>query len=325
MKKIFTVASFLLIGILSLSCDENLDPYGQFKEKYVLNCIIRGDTTFQSATLSTDYQVSNLDSYSNTKDPGIKGAFIRIWSGNDKVVKLRDTTISRSTGDPYQTPYSTYYTNTFQPDSNTQLEIDAILPNGKRLTSITKTPSPVSMIYKNSDLLIPSPTTDLIHYAWSSEQQNPVYIVRLSVSYFKNENIQKIKRSMVIPLNYLEYNGSFVPNYAKPLNVGGYTVDMATITRAMQLISKGDPNKGSYEILGCVLEILSLDQNLSAYYNSTIRSNDLFSVKLDQTDYSNIKGGYGVFGVYMKTYFVSYFRHQYLQTFGYTPGSDEGR
>jgi len=329
MKKFFYFLFILSFGICILSCDESFDPYGTFMDKYVLNCIIRGDTTFQTATVTQDYQVLNLEPLSNSKDPNIYGTIIRIWNGNDKVAKMRDTTIQRQANDLYKTPYALYYTNNFQPESQSELQIEAILPNGKRLTSVTNTPSAVNMIYKECDLLIPAVlstgSNDLIHYAWHSDQQNPVYIIRLSINYFKNENLNKIKKTMVIPLNYLQYNNSYLPNYAKPLNTGSYKVDMATITRAMQLISEGDPDKASYEIMGCVLEILSLDQNLSSYYNSTTRSNDLFSVKLNETDYSNIQGGYGIFGVYMKTYFVSYFRHQYLQTFGYTPGSDEGR
>jgi len=123
--------------------------------------------------------------------------------------------------------------------------------------------------------------------------------------------------SIVVPMNYSQYNGSYEPVYPGPLTSGYYRVDLATVSKAMELISGGDPSKSNYQMNGCDFEILSLDGNLSAYYNATARGQDLFSIKLSETDYSNISGGYGVFGVYMKTTAVSFFNSTYVKNFGY--------
>ena len=48
----------LLVGLL-ISCEENFEPFGDIKEKYALNCIIRGDTTFQIASLTRTYANEN--------------------------------------------------------------------------------------------------------------------------------------------------------------------------------------------------------------------------------------------------------------------------
>jgi hypothetical protein len=325
MRKFLLYSGFIITSVLFLSCEENLNPYGELKDRYILTCLVRGDTTFQSATLTRDYQVSDMNGYSNNTDPNIKGAVIRIWSGNDKVAILRDTTITRPEGDPYQTPYSAYYTKSFMPDSQSQLLIEAILPNGKRLTATTTTPLPIEINYSRCDLLIPSLTTDKIQIGWYSVKQNPVYIVRATIHYYKNySDGRKVSKIYEIPQQYVQYNGGYTPVYPKPTSGGGYVTDMAAISRAMQLISEGDSDKASYEIVGCLFEILSLDQPLSTYYNSTVRGSDTFSIKLTTTDYTNIQGGYGIFGVYTKQRVVSYFRHSYLQSFGYTPGSTEG-
>lgn len=95
---------------------------------------------------------------------------------------------------------------------------------------------------------------------------------------------------------------------------------MSTVNQAMELISKGDPNKSNYIILSCIAEVLSLNEELSFYYNATARDRDIYSVKLDETDFSNIENGYGLFGVYMRTYHVMRFSHDYIRSFGYEPG-----
>ncbi len=323
MKKFFSILFIGLTLIASYSCDENLNPYGEFKDRFVLNCIIRGDTTFQSATLTKDYVVDGFNPFSNTTNESVQGATVRIWSGNDIVAILRDTTIARPEGDPYQTPYTVYYTNNFQPEGDTPLSIEALLPNGKRLTCSTVAPAPLSMVSYSSDAAIPSGKKDYVKFAWTTTQKDPVFITRLAIYYFKHSGGQKVRNVAVVPANYVQYDNTWVPNFPKPTSEMAYSVDMKTITKAMELISDGDPNKSNYEILGCILEVLSLDPGLSTYYNATARSRDIYSVKLDETDFTNINGGFGVFGIYMRTYWVSFLDHAYIQSFGYVPGLKE--
>lgn len=322
MKKFFSLV-LLFIGLISiLSCDDQLNPYGEMKEKYVLNCIIRADSSFQIAMLTKSYQTGDFDPYSNTNDPSIKGAKIRIWN-KDNVVILRDTTIARTESDKYQTPYTVFYSKSFQPLPNTPIEIEALLPNGKRLVSQSQIPADITFNELQSDTIIPPKDKNFIRVRWFSDQKNAVFITRLGIYYFKHEGGEKKRYIQVIPLNYVKFGDELIPNYPKPNSELALVADNITINQAMELISKGDPDKGKYEILSCILEVLSLDQNLSTYYNSTARSRDAYSVKLDETDYSNVTGGYGVFGVYNRNYYVIRFTHAYIRSFGYFPGLTE--
>lgn len=309
----------LLIVITSLSCDDQLNPYGDFKERYVLNCIIRGDTTFQVATLTKSYTSGDFDPYSATNDPSVKNSIIRIWN-KEKVALLRDTTIERPPESLYKTPYTVFYSKDFQPEANSLLEIEAVLPNGKRLVSTAKIPAAIDIADVISDKLIPPANKDFLKVQWLSSQKDAVFITRLAIYYFKHEGGVKTRNLAIIPINYVQFNDEWIPNLPKPTSDFSYTVDMSTVNKAMELISQGDPNKERYEILSCIMEVLSLDENLSVYYNSTARGRDIYSVKLDETDFSNISGGYGIFGVYMRDYHVLWFTHNYIRSFGYIPG-----
>ncbi len=323
MKKIFYLAAVFSVFIIFSSCNENLDPYGTFKDIYVLNCIVRGDSTFQSATLTHDYTTTSFNPYSNTTDESIKGATIRIWSGNDKVTILRDTTIPRPAGSLYQSPYSVYYSNNFQPDPGLPITIEAILPNGRKLTCSSVVPEDLEI--NDHENLIPPTGRNYLKYSWISNQKNPVYITRLGIYYFKIENGQKVRHIAVVPQSYTQYNNQWIPVYTKPFSENALAVDMSLVAKTMELISSGDDNKSNYIILGCILEVLSLDPGLSLYYNATARSGDIYSVKLDETDNTNIQGGYGLFGVYNRNYSVGFFTHDYINSFGYIPGLEEGK
>ncbi len=320
MKNFIKLIFGFAIFIAFVSCEDNVNPFGDLEEKYVLNCVIRGDSTFQTATLTKSYQVTNGDPYSIIDDPAVKGATIRIWNQNDKVTVLRDTTISEPEGSNYKKPYTVFYTNDFQPAENSSVEIEAILPDGKKLRSTALVPAKILIRESQSTGQIPPKEGDKIYVKWESAQKQPLFVIRLAIYYFKHEDGVKKRNVLTVPLYYTNYAGEFIPINPKPQSELSYEVSMETISKAMELISKGDANKGRYEILSCIAEVLSLNEELSFYYNGTIRGNDHYSVKLDETDFSNIENGSGLFGVYMRSYFVIRFKHSYISSFGYIAG-----
>ncbi|MCH7774397.1 MAG: hypothetical protein IH784_08335, partial [Bacteroidetes bacterium] len=82
----------IIISVLFfLSCDDNFSPYGQFQEKFILTCLIRGDTTLQTATLSHSYMPDGADPLNYDEDPNIIVADIRVWF-EDSVYIFKDTT-----------------------------------------------------------------------------------------------------------------------------------------------------------------------------------------------------------------------------------------
>lgn len=319
MKKFIGYTALIGIIFLNLSCEEDFDPYGNLKERYILNCVIRGDTTFQTATLTKSYSANNFDPYSNAEDQAIRDAVIRIWNG-DKVAILRDSTIEPPEGSLYKKPYTIFYTNDFKPEPNSSVEIEAILPEGKRLSSTAAVPGVLNVSRTLSSDRIPPTEKNVVRVQWASSQPNPVFVVRLAIYYFKHENGKKIRGVYTVPLKYLQYGDKYLPNYPRPQSEFVYAVDMETVNKSMELISYGDSDKSKYEILSCIAEVLSLNDELSFYYNATARGEDIYSVKLDETDFSSIKNGYGLFGVYMRAYYVLKFTHVYIKSFGYEPG-----
>lgn len=269
-KLIYTLLlGFLIFAIYS--CDENLNPYGEFQEGYVLYCIIRGDTTFQTATITKTYMVDNYDPYSYKDDTSVKGAKIWLWN-KDNVAIMRDTTLEQTPNSNYNRPYTFYKTESFQPEANSLVEIEALLPNGKRLKSSAKVPAKVNMIRSNSSDRIPPTENNFIKVAWQSDQKDPVFIVRMGIYYFHEENGVRKRKIKVVPLEYVKYNDKYVENFPKPQSETAYGVDMATINRAMELLSEGENDKSKIEILSCITEVVSLNDELSLYYNATARS-----------------------------------------------------
>jgi len=274
----------LIICIGIFSCNEDFNPYGDEVNTYVLNCIIRADTNYQTVILSRSYIVDNLDPFSNEDDPNVYNAVVRIYNGDNYTI-LKDTLINRQPSQ-YKTPYLIYHTRNLYPDPKMPVEVEAVLSNGKTISG--KTILPNKPEFYKVEYSIPAKKKSELKFIWDVDTLVSAYLTRLKVLYYKeNESPRKIY-VLYIPTKYVNAK----PVYPQVSTDNSFYVDMTTFSKAMESISEGDTNKNNYIILGALFELFALDNNLSSYYNSVSRGNDTYSIKLDETDFSKISGGY---------------------------------
>ncbi|MCB0743623.1 MAG: hypothetical protein KDC67_06950, partial [Ignavibacteriae bacterium] len=143
---------------------------------------------------------------------------------------------------------------------------------------------------------------------------------RFKFIYFKNENGKQVRYEKEVPRTYVLENNVYVPYYPVPSYLQRINVEMIAFDRAMAEISEGDPDKKNYTILTFILEILVYDKNLTAYYASRSELGESFAITTNESDYTNISGGRGIFGSFIKQRFAVRFTHEYIKSFGYEPG-----
>jgi hypothetical protein len=68
------------------------------------------------------------------------------------------------------------------------------------------------------------------------------------------------------------------------------------------------------------LWVYIFDQNLSNYYASSSQGIGDILVMLDQSDFTNIENGYGIFGSYSLQGFSLVFDKEFIESFGYIHG-----
>jgi len=306
-----------LISFFTISCEESFNPFGQYKEKYVLTCLINGNSNYQIATLSKSYFTDTFNPYDNTKDPSVEGAEIRIWLA-DSVYLLKDSTIERSDTSRYSTPFKFYFTEKVNPEPNKKMEIEALLPSGKRLKATTFIPNEIAFNNGNPTV-IPPVDQNYLTFSWRSQSVYTFYDIRILVTYYKKENNIRIKHQAEVPIGYGIRGGIEEPIYPSSSRNNYVSYPMETISKFLADISAGDENKNNYFIeIKPVVEVLVMDEALSRYYSSTSAAINDLTVRLDENDYTNIDGGLGIFGTYLtKNYTSISFVASYLESFGY--------
>ncbi|GJQ61816.1 MAG: hypothetical protein SCALA702_08690 [Melioribacteraceae bacterium] len=317
MKNLIKIFSLLVLLIGLISCEEEFSPKNEFQEKYVLSCIIRADTTQQIAVVTRSYDVPGYNPYSNTTDPALDGAYIRIWY-QDTVYTLTDTLVDRIDTTRYDTPVKIYKIDNFQPALDSELEIEALLNNGRRLRAFTSLPQTFKFNY-NSDSSIPGNEEDAVTIGWYTASNKMMYLPQLKVYWYRKSIGKQDIRQLEIPLDYVNSGGSEVEYYPPASKTLGITYKMDVIDKALRGISEGNENKEDYYIIFARLEVIAMDENLASYYASTSVGGDNFSVRLDEADFSNVQGGYGIFGSYIKKSTSISLDSDYIRSLGYKP------
>ena len=318
---------FTTINIfLFVSCDDQVDPKTDFKDVYALNCVIRGDTSFQVATITRSYNVDGFDPLTNTNDPFIKGAVIKLtYQSNGKTYTFRDTTAIRPDDSRYSTPMNYYYIKDFRPTTESAISVEAVLPNGKvlRANSTTFYASPY-LIQDNFYSIPIAVIGNYLVFNWTSlvstKNEKIYYVPELVIKYAKVQNGVSVEMQKKVPLFYISGDNGDVPLY--PSIQGDITnvrFDTLTIRRALEEISAGDPNKQNYIIHKAVFRLLITDKNLAVYYAAQKTFLDEFSVRVTQPEFTNISGGLGIFGTLTSTQINVPIKANYIRSFGYLP------
>ncbi len=320
---------FLFIAtniFLLISCDDQVDPKTDFKDVYALNCVIRGDTSFQVATITHSYNVEGYDPLTNTNDPFIKGAIIKLtYDANGKTYIFRDTSIARPADSRYTTPLSFYYIKNFQPKSESTISIEATLPNGKILRANSTTFFISPYVIQNNQYSIPIAVFgNYLVFNWtnltSTKDEKIYYVPELFIKYAKIQNGSQVEMQKKIPLFYISGADGDVPLYPSiQANITNARFDTTIIRKSLEEISAGDPNKQNYIIHKAVFRLLIADKNLAVYYAAQKTFLDEFSVRVTQPEFTNINGGLGIFGTLTSTQIDIPIKENFIRSFGYLP------
>lgn len=315
--KLFKFMLIIFSQFIFLSCEEDFNPYGDYVERFAFTCVLKSNDQHQTATLFHSYRPEGYDPYNYTEDPSVIGADIRVWY-NDSVFVFRDTSIARVDTSRYKTPFRYYYNNNFSVGNRKTIELEVLLPDGKRLRSTSVTPGQINFD-DDSDVLIPSGNKAFVQFYWSELDEGTYFSPKMGIKYKHNINGQIVDKIRDVPVRYITRENGLDAVYPSPSAATTIVYDLSAITMALEEISAGDPNKQNYSIYQLVIfDVTAMDLPTSRYVSSTSGSNDDLTVTVDVSDYTNIEGGFGLFGSYFKRDYTRLrFTQSYIESFGY--------
>ena len=297
---------YLVVSLFALGtgCEENFSPKGEFREEYVLTSILESSPNssdlYLTAWLSKFYDVPGYDPSLNHIDPSVSGAELILSHPNGNKYTFYEDTIPRFDTSRYKTDRTMYYTIFPRPSGAITIEVET--PDGTLLSAQTTVPAPQYAL-SYSYPFIHGITTAIDQWRWGKEWiitwdkgNSHLFFPRFTLFYSYLGDSIEIARSMEIPLTYLKKSGESDPVYPSYTYDNTISWEYNSIDTLMARISKGDPNKENYKINYFLLDVIEFDKNLSNYFSSTNGYLDEYSIRIDQTTYSNVRGGIGIFG-----------------------------
>ncbi len=318
MRIVFSI--FLLFVFFSLtSCEDSVNPNDEFTEQIALNCVIHGDSSYQIATVFRSFP---FDERLSPSESFVDGVQLRLWydvEGADEAFLFQDSVIAIQDENGNEIESKFYFTNGVEIEPEKTMEIEAILPNGKRLFSTTKTPEKLILAH---DYFIPPEEygRDYIHIEWYFPEGERVVQPKMIIKYYYVRDGAREHREIIVPLQLEQISGSTTPLYPKPVLDKEINFDMQAVDWAMEKLSEGDEEKENYAIIGAEVFLLVYDKNLTSYYASTNTILDDYSIRIDEIDFSNIDGGLGLFGSFIEQKIELNLTSNYITGFGYLIG-----
>ena len=158
---------------------------------------------------------------------------------------------------------------------------------------------------------------------WVIDWDNPddvevhIFVPRLSITYTKTVGENEITGTVTVPSRFISTPGGTIPYYPSLTTQKQCTFEFAALDSAMAQISAGDSVKSLYAVHSATLEVIEYDTPLSKYFSSINGSLDQYSIRTDESVYSNVSGGIGIVGTYTTNWVTYFFDQRYVQRFGY--------
>lgn len=259
----------VLLAAISYSCEENISSKTDFKKDYILHCVINTDTTFQTAYISTSYDVAGYDPKTNTFDPALVGAVIKVKVNNQQEYTFQEAVTERADTTRYKTPFKYYYLDNFHAQGGDDIVVTATLSNNLVLKSATKAPY-ISLLYFETGPIVYDPAlNDANHpgiaFAWrflggyAMNLAVNYFAPRLDIVYSTTDNPNKLIR-VEVPRYFDDINGSRVPVYPKVYTGTNTLFYQESIDKILTSISEGDPQKSKYIIHQAEFTLLLMDK-----------------------------------------------------------------
>ncbi len=317
----------VILFIIFESCNNDFNINAPFQNVYTLNCILRNNSPIQYAIISKNIYTENGAPPASTGiAQNIKGADVEIYY-DDSVFVMRDTTIqSADSGNTIQV--NCYYLKNLVMIPGKTISITATMPDGEILKSTKQIPIcniapltfPESYYIKGKEYYLKYP-----FYTWpfkigKIEIKDMLSFPRFEIDYEKYEGGVNVDKKTLVPLSYYHYtdvNGAILfPDLGFSFNYTAYT-SLDTINSIMQEISGSDPYKNNYIITKVSFNVACMDPELTRYYYAYEVYSNSYTVKLRPTEYSNIQGGKGIFGIYYIYTYSLVVDIDYINSFGY--------
>jgi hypothetical protein len=321
---------FSVLLLFLAGCKDDFNPKIPFQQVPVLYCVL--STTYQHvaggqrAIITATYDVPGVNPSANHTDPTITGAkvFLQV---NDRKYEMLETRSRRADSTRYNDSLVSYGNANVSLYPFDNVTLSALLPDGRSLWAHSVIPSSKGL------RIVPATAPNGFTTKIDRAEEGPALVIdwddgaasehlffpRLTLTYYIHKDSIDVRKSAAVPLHYVQQGKARVPVYPTAQVGKECEFDLDSFDEFMRSLSEGDTAKSTYLVGGMTFTLTEFDYPLTQFYASVNGYLDQYSVRIDQTTYTDVVGGIGVFGSRMDSQWPFKISPIYIRSFGYGP------
>lgn len=300
-KKLALNLVSIVATIIAAGCSDSFQPKGAYEQKLVIYSVLsnRSDSLF--LRVYSSYNPPGHNPFDNNTDTDLKGAWVTVT--NDSVsYSLGGIVIPRTDKSRYTTNINGYLAQPFRYQDLKSYTLVVTSSEGNASAVVT-TPGP-GVVEANNGFVLKAPQkyTDDISAKVRLSPVTAGYLLRLYVEFDVVVGSRTVHVRTEVPKGIRSTpEASFVYDY--PLlqkritdRILVFEIVYFSLNAYEAFLVDQVANYGEIKLTRATFVLTQVELNLYNYYNLANGFLDEFSIRSDLPDFSNISGGYGVFG-----------------------------
>ena len=315
MSRSILLVAALVLTIVSASCDESFNPNAAFKPRMVVYSVLTTESDTQFVRIYTSYYPPENDPTNNSDEISVTDAVVKVSGTNPlydaRTYNFRSFDLKRPDQERYTDSIGAYYSFPFRPARGGTYRLTAVSPTYGNVTADLTLPTQGTIQFVNP-FVLEDPWKDSVDIQLSIKLSGLVdaFLVRLFIEYdlyspqtkawtsyrsevpFKAVVISKVLGAYdyIFPQLTLRQTSKNVGHTAR--STDGYSFQAGAYQTVIErIVSHADQSR----FRRAVCYLVQADEQLYRYYEEANRFNDRNSIRLDQPNYTNIQGGFGLF------------------------------
>lgn len=294
-----------LMMVLLLSCDDSVDPFGEFVPRMAIYSILSAESDTQYVRVVRSYRSPDD---SSKADLAVRDAVVEISDGLQTVV-FSDTVLPRPGPSEFGDSVFVYVARGFKPVPGASYTLTVTSPSAGTLTATTRVPpqSTLSTDYAQN-VVIRNPWTGILNpvVSFVISPGASAFLVRFRIEYEDVTPSGVVQKSIEVPDRLVVvscFQEVYDFQFRTAASTGGssgklvrYDYPHFSYRRCVELVNERSYNN---RFLRAKFTVVQFNDEWYKYFTSARAFQDRFSIRIDQPDYSPLPGGLGVFGGYV--------------------------
>lgn len=305
----------IILLFLWAGCDNTFNPKGRYDEEMAVYSVLSTKSDTQYVRVYTTYNPSGYNPLENTVDTPIRGARVTIQESNaarqflsgTSYYQFRDTTLRREDTSRYPSAVSAYISHPMKIKPGRSYFLSVNSPRYGQATSIITMPSQGAVIASSIDIQDPWQSLDgSLHISVGLSSITKGYQVKFFIDYavfikdvgWKEQRVE-IPQAILSGTNLADMNAVYSKLIKRPTTSGGVgTVATYPLNVYAKIIYflRQMYHTDDIRFKQAIFHLIQTESELYNYINIANGFSDPKSIRLDLPEYTNIKGGVGIFG-----------------------------